>query len=362
MELVPGKVHPILWTLRFSPETGQIAGFVATILLSAFIVYDGYKTHGRDELPATIAQAVAFLLVGLLVSALLITRDHVADPVVLDIRSWGIMAVVGMCACFLVQRRLGGAIGITGEQILTLWVYGGVAAVFGARALHVAVNWGAYAPRPLSAIAFWDGGMVYIGGVTSALLVGFYYARRFKLGLRAFDVLAVGVASTQGLGRIGCFLAGCCYGRETSLPWGVQFHEGSIALFEMKNTGQLAADALVTPHLHPTQIYEALACFAIGGFLYAWYKRGPKPGTIVAGYFMLYSSVRFLLELIRYDPDRQFLFRVPESDPLVLSTSQTAGILLIIAALVFVLRRPRDARGLKEEGRGSSGTLKTSSG
>jgi phosphatidylglycerol:prolipoprotein diacylglycerol transferase len=362
MAVRAGAVHPILWTLSLTPETAQIAGFAATILLSIFIVYDGYKTHGRAKLAATVAQAVAFLLLGVIVSAKLLTRERLPDPVVLDIRYWGVFAIIGMCSCFLIQRRLGKEIGVSGEQILTLWVYGGLAAVFGARALHVAVNWASFEKNPLSAIAFWDGGMVYIGGVTCALAVGLACVRRFKLGLRAFDVLAVGVAATQGLGRVGCFLAGCCYGRETGLPWAVRFSEGSIALFEMRQTGQIPPLAAITPPLHPTQIYEAIVCFALGALLYLWYRRGPKPGTIVAAYFILYSSVRFLLELLRYDPDRRFLVRIPEADPILLSTSQTAGLVLILLASVFLWRLRRAEALPTAEARASEGTLKASSG
>jgi phosphatidylglycerol---prolipoprotein diacylglyceryl transferase len=335
-------VHPILFTLRLSLETARISAILATIALAAFILWDGLRTKGKEKLAGIIAQAIGFLAVGLTVSIAALTPERVPDPLVLDIRSWGIFTVIGMCSCFLVQRHYGKRIGLTSEQILSIWVYGGVAAVVGARGLHVAVNWSFYERDPLSALAFWDGGMVYIGGVTASLASAMVYARKHKMGIRSFDIFALGVALTQGIGRIGCFLAGCCYGKETTLPWGVRFPEGSIALYTMQQTREVAETALATPPLHPTQLYEALACFLVGALLLAWYRRGTaKPGAIIACYFILYSTVRFFIELIRNDPERQFLFRLPEDAPLILSTSQVAGVVLALfaAALLWKIQR-----------------------
>lgn len=333
-------MHPILWTLKLSPYETRIAGVLASIFLTLVILADAKKSTGAAR-RSMLLQAAAFLVVALGASLLLLTPDRLPDPAVIEIRSWGVMSVLGMCICYLIQKRLGQKIGLSAEQVLSFWVYGALSAIIGARALHVAVNWPSYAGSPRTALAFWDGGMVYVGGVTAALAAWVLYARKERLGLAAFDVLVLGIALTQGLGRIGCFFAGCCYGRPTSLPWGVHFGPGSIAHYTMYASGALEAGVETTPSLHPTQLYEAAASFSAGFLLLAWYRRKPAPGLIVCGYFALYSVVRFLIELLRNDPDRQFLFRLPESDPLILSTSQTAGIVLAIAAILVARRLQR---------------------
>lgn len=335
-------MHPILWTIAMSPSSARVAGVVAAILLSLFVVWDGYREHGREKLGSTLVQAALFLAISLYAALTLLTPERLPEVVTLDIRSWGIASIAGMCACFLIQRRLGRDVGLDEKTIFSLWVWGGLGAIIGARGLQVAVNWPAYRDQPLAALAFWDGGMAYLGGVVVALSVGVFLARRYHLGLRTFDVLALGVALSQGIGRVGCFLAGCCYGKETTLPIGVRFPAGSIAHHDLVLTGVIPESAAMTPPLHPAQLYEAFGTFAIGGGLLAWFLlRRPKPGLVVAGYFIAYSLVRFVIELVRNDPDRQFLFRFPEVSPLVLSTSQTAGILLSAIALVVARRLAR---------------------
>jgi phosphatidylglycerol:prolipoprotein diacylglycerol transferase len=181
--------------------------------------------------------------------------------------------------------------------------------------------------------------------VLGAISVGGLYAKRHGLGLRSFDVLVLGIALTQGIGRVGCHLAGCCYGRETSLPWGVAFPEGSIAHYTLVATGALAPTATHTPTLHPTQLYEAVATLALGAVLFAWSRRrSPAPGLVTCAYLAGYSVVRFGIELFRSDPERQFLVRIPEDVPLVLSTSQTIGLVLVVASVIVARRLGRRAR------------------
>jgi phosphatidylglycerol---prolipoprotein diacylglyceryl transferase len=315
------SVHPILIPFRPGPETVRTMAMVASVLLSLFIVWDGKK-----KMKWALVQAFAFFAVSFSVAYFFVTADRLPAQAPFDIRSWGVFVVVGMVTCFLIQRKLGKEVGLTGDQILSLWVYGGLGAAIGARGLHVAVNWSWYKPNPISALFFMDGGMVYIGGVVGALIVGIVYALIKHLSIRAFDVVAIGIALTQGLGRIGCFLAGCCYGQPTDLPIGVRFGEGSIVHYTMLQTGELAPGATHTMPLHPTQLYEALACFVIGSVLLYWYrKKMPRPGLVICGYFMLYSFARFFLEMVRNDPERQFYFGF--------STSQLAGMVLFAIAL-----------------------------
>jgi phosphatidylglycerol:prolipoprotein diacylglycerol transferase len=104
-----------------------------------------------------------------------------------------------------------------------------------------------------------------------------------------------------------------------------------------------------TPPLHPTQIYASGLTFAIGFVLLFWFLKGkPKPGMIVAGYFVLYPVVRFLIELVRGDPERSFpLIAYPAENPRIFSTTQTAALFLVplaIYAMVRLARQPAPER------------------
>lgn len=339
-------MYPVFWTLEMTPAVARVAGMLAAVVLSLYIVYDGYKSHGREKLRLTMIQAVGFFVVSMSLALIFLTPQRLPPEVRIDLRSWGLFAVIGMTTCFLIQRHFGRREGLEGDQILTLWVYGGLAALVGARGLHVLVNYSAFAADPRSALAFWDGGLAFVGGVLTCFAFAWIYLRRHGLGLAALDVLTLGVALTHGFGRIGCFLAGCCYGRETDGPLGVSFPPGSIAHYTMHEQGRIGALDW-TPHVHPTQLYEASFTFAIGLLLlYVFLRIRPKPGVIVAGYFLLYSAARFVIELVRDDPEREFLFvRYPIDDPRILSTTQAVSLVLIPVAAHLLWRRTRDTKG-----------------
>ncbi|MCB9646239.1 MAG: prolipoprotein diacylglyceryl transferase [Deltaproteobacteria bacterium] len=336
-------MFPIFYTLELTPELARTAGVVTAVLLSLYIVYDGYKTHGRAKLVSTLLQAVAFGTVSLWAALTFLTPERLPAEFGVPLRMYGLMVVVGMVSCFVIQRHFAKKQGLTGDQILTIWVYGGIAALIGARGLHVAVNWHDYAEHPLTALAFFDGGLAFIGAAVVSLLFAILYLRRIGAPLLpVLDALTLGIALTHGFGRLGCFFAGCCYGRPTDLPWGVSFPVGSIAQATLANLGLIGADA-ATPHLHPTQLYESFATFVIGFLLLAWYRRKPAPGMILTGYLLAYPVTRFFLELVRDDPEREFLFRFPEDAPRLLSTSQTGALIIApLAALVMwrLSRRP----------------------
>ena len=336
-------MYPIFHILELTPDSARLWGFAVAFVLSAYIVFDGYKTHGRERLALTLMQAGAFFAVAFGVAYVFITPDRLPEAFGIPLRMYGLMVVIGMVSCFFIQRHFGRRLGLTGDQILTIWVYGGISAIVGARGLHVFVNWSEYAAQPMAAFQFWDGGLAFIGAALASLLFSLIFLRRIGAPLLpSLDALTLGVALTHGFGRLGCFFAGCCYGRASDLPWAVSFPVGSIAQYTMVQLGTLA-EGLPTPHLHPTQLYEAAVTFAIGGALLLWYRRGAKPGMIVTGYLAAYPCMRFLLELVRDDPEREFLVRIPEEAPRLLSTTQTVALLVVPAALMLMWRFRRAA-------------------
>jgi phosphatidylglycerol:prolipoprotein diacylglycerol transferase len=150
-----------------------------------------------------------------------------------------------------------------------------------------------------------------------ALAAAIYYIRRHHLPWRTtLDALALGIPVGQFFGRIGCFMAGCCYGKETSLPWGVTFTDP-------QSLARLHAS------LHPTQLYEAGAGLALFLFLIRMEKKQSFDGQIFWLFLLLYSILRFLIEFLRDDP-RGFPVWT------WLSTSQTVGVFLAIFSLFML--------------------------
>jgi phosphatidylglycerol:prolipoprotein diacylglycerol transferase len=176
-----------------------------------------------------------------------------------------------------------------------------------------------YPPRDcLAPLKFWQGGLAFYGGLLLAAPAGLYYARRKRLGiLRIADLVSPGIAYGLVFGRLGCFLNGCCYGKPTDLPWGVDFPT-------------LAGHA----HVHPTQLYESLGCLGIFALLY-WVVRPMKRrhGDVFAALLVLYGSLRFLLEFLR-DDERGAILGI--------STSQWIGIPLVLWGVFWWLKKPHD--------------------
>ncbi len=133
---------------------------------------------------------------------------------------------------------------------------------------------------------------MFYGGLIAALAVAWWYMRKTHLPLlETADVFAPAIALGHGIGRLGCFSAGCCWGVECDRPWAVTF------------SNPVANDVIGVPlnvPLHPTQLYESFAEFAIFAILY-WRIRKPHGrGAIIALYLMLYGAVRFVVEFFRY--------------------------------------------------------------
>jgi phosphatidylglycerol:prolipoprotein diacylglycerol transferase len=133
---------------------------------------------------------------------------------------------------------------------------------------------------------------VFYGGLIGALAVAWRYMRKARLPLwRTADVFAPGIALGHGIGRLGCFSAGCCWGLECHLPWAVTFRNPVAH--------ELVGVPLGQP-LHPTQLYESFAEFLIFAVLYRQIGKSHRPGAIIGLYLMLYSTARFIVEFFRY--------------------------------------------------------------
>jgi phosphatidylglycerol---prolipoprotein diacylglyceryl transferase len=176
-----------------------------------------------------------------------------------------------------------------------------LAALGGAKLWQVAAQWdySGRNPREIFGFATLLSGGTYYGGFLTAVVVIILYARHFGMRfLPLADVYAAPLALGHAIGRLGCFAAGCCYGKPTSLPWGVIFRD--------PYTQELVGTPLGIP-LHPTQLYEAGAEFLVFGFLVFLGRRQRFTGEIFAAYVVLYGLARGTIEFFRGDPDRTLL-------------------------------------------------------
>ncbi len=171
---------------------------------------------------------------------------------------------------------------------LGFWII--VGALAGSRLLYVLIKPDKFLARPLEVFAVWNGGFVFLGGGLLAGVLGYLFLRRKKQPiLRWLDAAAPGIALGQAVGRFGCLMAGCCYGKPApDLPWAVTFtHPQSLA-------------PLFTP-LHPTQIYHALAGFATFAILLMVRGRVWAPGRLMGLFLVLYALFRIIIEFFRGD-------------------------------------------------------------
>lgn len=244
----------------------------------------------------------------------------------LDFPTYGLMAalglMVGLSVCVHFARRQG----IDPEKAWNLGILAILAAIAGAKIFLLVDDWGYFSQHwgEFFSLSTLRAGGVWYGGLLLALAASAWYIRRNHLPvLKVCDAFAPGVALGHAIGRIGCFAAGCCYGKPTTLPWGVTF------------TNPLAAQWSGTPlgvPLHPTQLYESVV--EVANFLVlAWLlKRKKFDGQVIGSYMFLYGLARFFLEFLRDDPERGSVFGG------ALTLTQLVSIFLVVAGGLLWLR------------------------
>ncbi len=175
---------------------------------------------------------------------------------------------------------------------------------------------------------FWAGGLTYYGGLVGATIAAVYLLRRDRFPFwKAADMAGFAIPLGLAFGRMGCLLAGCCFGSSCELPWGLSFPPRSPASDAQAKLHELATRDAWSHYVHPTQIYESACSLAIAAFCLVWiHPRKRYDGQVFASFLVLYAIARFLLEILRRD-DR--------GGVLMLSTSQWIGVLLVAGALAI---------------------------
>ena len=246
----------------------------------------------------------------------------------LKLYSYGAFVALGFLAAIWVAAREIDRKGHDREVFYDMAVWLVVAAVAGARLFHVLIYWPYYAANPSEIYRLWNGGLVFYGGLLAALVACLVFLRRRGLPfLPVADAAALGIPLGLAFGRVGCALAGCCYGKPTAAPWGIVFSDPACL-------------APLHVPLHPTQAYESLAGFAIFGILAATRDRFVTPGMRFWTMLILYGAARSFFEIFRDDP-RGFVGPFSES--------QAVSAVLVLYAAASIARARFRAR--KVQGR-----------
>ena len=233
----------------------------------------------------------------------------------LTLHTYGVMLAIAFIAGLWVASRQARAAGLDAARVTDMAVYVLIAGLVGAKVLLVIVEWNYYARNPRELLSILQSGGVFYGGLLGALPVAWWYARRHALPpWKTSDALAPAVVLGQCIGRLGCFSAGCCYGKPADVPWAVTFRDSYAA--------RTVGTPLDTP-LHPTQIYEAIATLGIFFFLLWLARRKRFDGQVTLAYILLYSVARFVIEFFRGDAVRGTVFSW-------VSTSQFIAVLMVV--------------------------------
>lgn len=205
----------------------------------------------------------------------------------LEVRSYGVMIVVGFVLAVWWAMRVAPRYGIDPEQILDFVLLTALGGIVGARLVYVALDWRDFLSQPVHILYFWEGGLSFHGAVIGGgLAVAFLAQRKGIPFLRLADVLAPSVALAYAVGRIGCFLGGCCYGVPTDVPWACSFRDPFNPHIH-------------TPPSHPTQIYASLSNLLIFALLARMQKPPHPTGKVFWAYLVLYGVYRFVVEFWR---------------------------------------------------------------
>jgi phosphatidylglycerol:prolipoprotein diacylglycerol transferase len=228
------------------------------------------------------------------------------------------LAVAFLSAVYLASREAG-RLGLPVARFYDLCFYLILSAIVGSRLVYVLLEWPTFVAHPLKVFALWEGGLVFHGGVILALIIAFFYMRRHALPWRTtLDALALGSPVGQFFGRIGCFMAGCCYGSPSKVPWAVTF----------TNPESLCP---VKEPLHPAQLYEAFLALGVFGVLYSLRARKRFPGQLALTYLCLAGLVRFFVEFFRnpFDYRGPVLWGwMPMTQAIALAIAIISGVLL----------------------------------
>jgi phosphatidylglycerol:prolipoprotein diacylglycerol transferase len=240
--------------------------------------------------------------------------------------TYGLLVSLGVLLGLWISVRNSQKQGIDPDNAWNLGIIVVMCGIIGSKILYILVDWGEYSAHPgeIFSLNTLQAGGVFSGGLIGAFAAAAWYIRRHHMpALATCDAFAPGLAIGHAIGRVGCFAAGCCFGKPTDHFWGVTF------------TSPVAHELVGTPigeALQPTQLFESAIELA-NFFLLAWLlKRKKFDGEVIGTYFFLYGIARFFLEYLRGDPGRGDVFGI------ITGTQLVALCLIVVGGFIWWLR------------------------
>jgi phosphatidylglycerol---prolipoprotein diacylglyceryl transferase len=230
------------------------------------------------------------------------------------IYSYGVMLAIAFLVSLSLASKRSALFKITKENLNTLFLILLLSGIAGARVVYVISNFDFFINHPLDIFMINRGGLVFYGGLIFAPVFGVIYAKKKGISIAdAADLLAPFIALGHSIGRIGCFLNGCCFGRPTDSIFGIRFPLNPVAVY-------------------PTQLFSSAGLFCIFLVLFFMQKKRKFKGQIIASYMVLYGAFRFFIEFLRGDLTPIFYN---------LTLTQIISIIAVLAGLLFYISKKR---------------------
>ena len=241
--------------------------------------------------------------------------------------TYGVVLASAFLLALWVALKQARTAGVEATTITDVWIACLLSGVVGAKLLLYLIDFNYYLEHPRAILSTLQSAGVFYGGLAAAIVTCLVLVRRRGLdGWLLGDILAPAIILGQAVGRWGCFAAGCCYGKPSTLPWAVTFTDPAAR--------EITGVPLDVP-LHPAQIYLSLADLALFFILIVAAARKKFVGQIFLLYLILYAVLRGTLEMFRGDPRGEIAG---------LSTSQVISIAAGIVGLALYAWRSRTAR------------------
>ncbi len=250
-----------------------------------------------------------------------------------NLPTYGFLVSLGVLTGLWISVRNSVKEDIDADDAWNLGIVVVLCGIIGAKVLYIVNDWSSYAahPREIFSLSTLQAGGVFSGGLVGGLLAAAWFIRKHDMPVLATcDAFAPGLAFGHAIGRLGCFAAGCCYGKPTAHFWGVTF------------TNPLAYEIVGTPlhqALEPTQLFEC-GVELFNFFLLMWlFKRKKFDGQVFAAYLCLYGVARYFLEFLRGDPGRGSVF-----GGIMTGTQLISICLVILGGAIWWFRSGADSR------------------
>ncbi|NMM61607.1 prolipoprotein diacylglyceryl transferase [Clostridium sp. P21] len=229
-----------------------------------------------------------------------------------NVYGYGMMIAIGICFALVLLRYRAKKRGYDEDSILNMSIISIITGILGGKLLYILTEIKNIVSN-INILKDIGSGFVIYGAILGGALGIVFYSKKKRWNLlKVFDLVAPTVILAQGFGRIGCFLAGCCYGKETALPIGVDFGNSLFAPSGIMR--------------HPTQLYSSFFDFMVAFFLLYYDRKERSDGKVFSLYVILYSIGRFFIEFLRDDP---------RGNVGIFSTSQFISIFALIFGVIL---------------------------